>query len=540
MWPGGVTKASGDAGTTGVVVIYLSTPPGADRPTRGVAMHRPSFRGRTIALACVMIGAAVLAQAPASGTAAADRQPADVVAQDGSARLASAVRQPASGTLPAGQTLQAGQELPSPSGRYRLSMQTDGNLVVYSADRRPVWATMTFVANSQLALQTDGNLVVRGPAGEVVWHTHTYGQSVVRADVQDDGNLVLYRTDGASWYSGWDEGRFLDPDRGDIGRPGIQMTAGQSLQSADHHYWLTLQTDGNVVVYAAGGRALWNSETWWAPGRPDPVVRLIMQADGNLVGYSYTGFPVWHSGTYANPGAIAVMQNDGNLVIYRANGSPAWFTGWDTMLASCAGVDREKLVTSRNEVALTFDLGGNAAGLASILQTLSDQNVTATFFVTGNWIRHFPDQLLQILGRGHPVGNHSDTHPNFTSLTDAQIRAELAAADSEFIRLTGRTSKPLFRFPSGDRDARTIGVVNGAGYCAWRWTVDTLGWKGTSGGITVQTVIDRALAQAQPGEIVLMHGGAHPDDGSTLDADALPEVIRQLRALGYTFTLLPR
>jgi peptidoglycan/xylan/chitin deacetylase (PgdA/CDA1 family) len=488
----------------------------------------------------VVIGAAVLAPAPASGTAGADRQTAEVVAQDGSAvRGASTVSQPASGTLSAGQTLPAGGELSSPSGRYRLSMQTDGNLVMYSADGRPVWATMTSVANAHLAMQTDGNLVLYGPDGLAVWHTYTYGQAVVRADVQDDGNFVLYRTDGASWYSGWDEGRLLDPERGETALAGIQMTAGQSLQSPDHRYWLTLQSDGNVVVYAAGGRVLWNSETWWAPGRPGPIVRLIMQADGNLVGYSSPGTPVWHSGTYFYPGARAVMQNDGNFVIYRANGSPAWYTGWDTV-AWCAGIDREKLATSRNEVAITIDLGGNAVGLASILHTLSEQNVPATFFVTGNWVRHFPAELLQIVRGGYPIGNHSDTHPSFTSLTDAQILAELAAADSEVIRLTGRTTKPLFRFPFGDRNARTIAVVNGAGYCAYRWTVDTLGWKGTSGGITVQTVIDRVLAQAQPGEIVLMHGGANPDDGSTLDADALPEVIRQLQARGYTFTTLPR
>ena len=191
-------------------------------------------------------------------------------------------------------------------------------------------------------------------------------------------------------------------------------------------------------------------------------------------------------------------------------------------------------------VAITIDLGGNDTGLASIMRTLSEQNIPATFFVTGNWVRHFPDQLRQIAGAGHPVGNHSNTHPEFTSLTDAQILAELAAADNEVITVTGRTTKPLFRFPFGDRNAHTIAVVNGAGYCSYRWTVDTLGWKGTSGGITVQTVIDRVLAQAQPGEIVLMHGGANPDDGSTLDADALPEVIRQLRARGYGFTTLPR
>jgi peptidoglycan/xylan/chitin deacetylase (PgdA/CDA1 family) len=48
----------------------------------------------------------------------------------------------------------------------------------------------------------------------------------------------------------------------------------------------------------------------------------------------------------------------------------------------------------------------------------------------------------------------------------------------------------------------------------------------------------RLQQTAQPGEIVLMHVGSHPDDGSTLDADALPEIIAQLRAAGYAFVTL--
>jgi peptidoglycan/xylan/chitin deacetylase (PgdA/CDA1 family) len=40
--------------------------------------------------------------------------------------------------------------------------------------------------------------------------------------------------------------------------------------------------------------------------------------------------------------------------------------------------------------------------------------------------------------------------------------------------------------------------------------------------------------------VVLMHVGSNPDDGSTLDADALPDVIEGLRDLGYSFVTLAR
>lgn len=205
--------------------------------------------------------------------------------------------------------------------------------------------------------------------------------------------------------------------------------------------------------------------------------------------------------------------------------------------AALRGADVEVIPGAGPVVALTFDAGANSAGLPSILQTLSATGVRGTFFLTGAWASGNPAGVAAIVAGGHRIGNHSMTHPGFTGLTDAQITQQLAGAEAA-INAGGGTARPLFRFPFGERDARTIAAVNAQGYVAVRWTVDTLGWKGTSGGISVQTVLDRTLAGLRPGEIVLMHIGSNPDDGSTLDADALPRLISRLRAAGYGFTTL--
>ena len=136
------------------------------------------------------------------------------------------------------------------------------------------------------------------------------------------------------------------------------------------------------------------------------------------------------------------------------------------------------------------------------------------------------------------MGNHSITHPYFTKLTDAQLRDEVLGAETTIKEVTGSSTRPFFRFPYGDRDTRTIRLVNEAGYGSFRWTVDTLGWKGTSGDMTATLVIDRVMDTARPGQIVLLHVGSHPTDRSTLDADALPEIIEQLHAQGYRFITL--
>ena len=208
------------------------------------------------------------------------------------------------------------------------------------------------------------------------------------------------------------------------------------------------------------------------------------------------------------------------------------------MPAGLGGREWTSIPTSAKVVALTFDAGANADGVSSILATLKRFGVQATFFLTGNFVAGFPAQSRAIVAAGERVGDHSISHPYFTKLTDAQMREQVLGAEQEIKSVTGAGSWPWFRFPFGDRNSHTISVVNSVAFVPIGWTVDTLGWKGTSGGSTVQTVVSRVLANLRPGEIVLMHCGSNPDDHSTLDADALPTVIKDLRARGYTFVTI--
>jgi len=205
---------------------------------------------------------------------------------------------------------------------------------------------------------------------------------------------------------------------------------------------------------------------------------------------------------------------------------------------SLLGQDVERIPTSRRVVALTFDAGANADAVPSILATLAGEHVTATFFLTGDFVQRFPDAARSIVASGHRLGNHSVDHPAFTSLTDGETRDQVLGAEEQISSVTGHDPRPLFRFPLGDRDARTIAAVNGLGYVAVRWTVDSLGWQGVTGGRSADEVTDRVLSTAEPGQIVLMHVGSHPADGSMLDADALPDVIAGLRRAGYEFVTL--
>lgn len=136
------------------------------------------------------------------------------------------------------------------------------------------------------------------------------------------------------------------------------------------------------------------------------------------------------------------------------------------------------------------------------------------------------------------LGERSHTHPYFTQKSEERQRRQIRITNITVREVTGTTTKPWFRFPFGDYDAAAIAVANSMGYATIGWTVDSLGWQGTSGGRTKRSTRQRVVAAARPGAIVLMRGGANPKDGTTLDADALPSIIRKLREKGYELTEL--
>lgn len=109
-------------------------------------------------------------------------------------------------TLVTNQSITTNQYLVSQDGRYRLVMQSDGNLVLYSPNR-PIWSTGTSgrPAN-RFIVQDDGNMVLYGPSN-YYWASGTNGRGGTVLVVQDDGNLVLYNPQGRPIWSTGTSGR---------------------------------------------------------------------------------------------------------------------------------------------------------------------------------------------------------------------------------------------------------------------------------------------------------------------------------------------
>ena len=98
--------------------------------------------------------------------------------------------------------LYASDYLDSADRRYRLYMQSDGNLVLYYAPTsHAIWATNTSgTGASYLRMQSDGNLVIYDATNQPTWATNTDGHLHALLVVQNDGNLVIY---DANWTPIW-------------------------------------------------------------------------------------------------------------------------------------------------------------------------------------------------------------------------------------------------------------------------------------------------------------------------------------------------
>lgn len=104
--------------------------------------------------------------------------------------------------LMSGNVMYSGQWLTTPDGRYRLVLQTDGNLVLYGS-RGALWSSGTYgKKTASLIAQPDGNLVLYNTDGYPIWASGTYGAGYSTLVMQTDGNLVLYGSGRPVWSSG--------------------------------------------------------------------------------------------------------------------------------------------------------------------------------------------------------------------------------------------------------------------------------------------------------------------------------------------------
>lgn len=208
------------------------------------------------------------------------------------------------------------------------------------------------------------------------------------------------------------------------------------------------------------------------------------------------------------------------LVCVAATGAAAVYSGKTTRKLPIYAVNTDEKV-----VALSFDACWGADKTQKILDTLTEYDIKANYFVVGFWAEKYQEMLKKLSDSGRvEIGTHSNTHPHLPKLSANQMSLELSTSMDIIKKITGK-DVDLFRPPFGDYSDTILTEAEKLGLYTIQWDVDTLDWK----DLSAADIATRVLNKTQNGSIVLMH-----NDGKNT-AEALPAIIEGLKNKGYSF-----
>jgi len=185
--------------------------------------------------------------------------------------------------------------------------------------------------------------------------------------------------------------------------------------------------------------------------------------------------------------------------------------------------------TTQPLVALTFDDGPTPGKTEQILQILADENVIATFFLTGEEIAAHPQLLGKIIAAGHQVGNHSYSHQRMVFKTPGFIAREIEQTDA-LLQAAGAAEPFYFRPPFGKKLWMLPRYLAKNQRIAVTWDVAPENFPQLTQDPAL--LADYTIAQTKAGSIILLHV-MYDSRESTMQA--VPAIIQGLKARGFSF-----
>jgi peptidoglycan-N-acetylglucosamine deacetylase len=188
------------------------------------------------------------------------------------------------------------------------------------------------------------------------------------------------------------------------------------------------------------------------------------------------------------------------------------------------------LPAAGKKVALTFDDGGGATAWYWILHELRAGHAKGTFFPIGEYVGDYAHKEAGLTVQDDmAIGSHSWSHPEMTSLSDAEIRKQLQDTDDVWWNDFKASTVPYFRPPYGSYNDRVLKIAGELGYSRIiMWDVDSNDW--TSPG--TDAIVHNVLSAVHNGSIIVLHTrGKAPK--------ALPRIIDGLHKMGYEMVSLP-
>jgi len=188
---------------------------------------------------------------------------------------------------------------------------------------------------------------------------------------------------------------------------------------------------------------------------------------------------------------------------------------------------------SRREkrIAITFDACSSrhiSKVDKRLVRILVDEHIPTTLFLGGKWVLDQPDEARYLASIPFfEIGNHAFHHPHLTRLSPAAIRRELVSTQRVIESVTGVRPR-YFRAPYGEYNAGLVRIAAALG-------LTTVQFDLASGDpdkhFTADILSRWVIHKARAGSIVVMHINTH----GWHTAEALPRIIKTLRARGYEF-----
>ncbi|MBL4608449.1 MAG: polysaccharide deacetylase family protein [Pseudomonadales bacterium] len=189
-------------------------------------------------------------------------------------------------------------------------------------------------------------------------------------------------------------------------------------------------------------------------------------------------------------------------------------------------------------IALTFD-DGPSANYPQIIDTFEYHNAKATFFMVGSKLekQHHIDEAMLAVNAGHQIENHSWDHPDFTTISNAQITSQVDKTN-EILWTTLGVVPRFVRPPYGRIDVPKAMPIWDMDYGIALWNIDSEDYRKTSllwGPGKVLDKINGILNTSSPSEdsfIILLH------DASDTSIEKLGDILTTIKEHGYSIVTL--
>lgn len=231
------------------------------------------------------------------------------------------------------------------------------------------------------------------------------------------------------------------------------------------------------------------------------------------------------------PASATVQNSDGNWGLsFPEEGKPpvanATFEELKQYDAYYAKDTEEKIIY------LTFDCGFENGNTPAILDALKKHQVSATFFVVGNYLDTSPDLVKRMVEEGHIVGNHTFHHPDMSQISSADaFSKEMEDVEALYKEITGKDMVKYYRPPQGKYSTENLQMARDLGYKTFFWSLAYVDWYQDQQP-TKEEAFKKLLGRIHPGAIVLLH------NTSSTNAAILDELLTKWEEMGYTFQSL--